>query len=76
MGNRPLVNPGALLDAAALRTRTPSPRPDWAGLGRITGNTELDGRLVLDADDGQPMLSLDPGLALTLLGIARRQRLA
>ncbi|WP_344468461.1 hypothetical protein [Kitasatospora kazusensis] len=45
-------------------------------MGRITGNTELDGRLVLDADDGQPMLSLDPGLALTLLGIARRQRLA
>ncbi|WP_344468464.1 hypothetical protein [Kitasatospora kazusensis] len=36
----------------------------------------LDGRLVLDADDGQPMLSLDPGPALTLLGIARQQRLA
>ncbi len=36
----------------------------------------LDGRLVLDAEDGEPMLSPDPGLAVTLLGLARQQRLA
>jgi hypothetical protein len=33
----------------------------------------IDGRIVVDADDAQPLLSADPCDALTLLGLALRQ---